>query len=164
MNLNSKVAAALNQQINAELTASYNYLSMAAYFDSCELPGFAKWFRLHSQEETEHAMRIYDFIVKRDARVTLDGISAPTTEFDSVEAAIELALKMEKKVTAQIHALFDLAHEEKEYGTQNMLHWFLEEQIEEEDLFRRVLDQVKAAGNDRWHLLTLDDQMSQRQA
>ncbi|QUS57783.1 ferritin [Pseudovibrio brasiliensis] len=164
MKLNTKVADALNQQINAELSASYVYLAVAAYFDSCELPGFAKWFRLHSKEETEHAMRIYDFIVKRDSRVTLEGISAPTVEFDSAQAAIELAMKMEVKVTEQIHALFDLAHEEKEYGTQNMLHWFLEEQIEEEDLFRRVFDQVKAAGNDRWHLLTLDDQMGQRQA
>ena len=70
---------------------------------------------------------------------------------------------MEKTVTGQIHALFDLAQSEKEYGTQTMLQWLLEEQIEEEDLFRRVLDQVKAAGDNRWHLLTLDNQMSKRE-
>lgn len=164
MKLNAKVAEALNQQINSELSASYAYLAMAAFFDSCELPGFASWFRLHSKEENDHAMRIYDFVVKRDERVTLTGITTPKVEFSCAEEAIEMALQMEHKVTSQIHALFDLAHEEKEYGTQNMLHWFLEEQIEEEDLFRRVLDQVKAAKNDRWHLLTLDDQMKQRQA
>ena len=162
MNLNQKVAAALNEQINAELQASYAYLSMAAYFDSCELPGFASWFRVHSQEEIGHAMRIYDFIVKRDGRVLLEGIAVPETEFKSAEAALQTALTMEKSVTGMIHQLVDLAHEEKEFGTQNMLHWFLEEQIDEEDLFRRILDQVKAAGDSRWHLLVLDAQLSER--
>ena len=162
MNLNPKVANALNEQINAELQASYVYLSMAAYFDSAELPGFASWFRTHSQEELEHAMRIYDFIVKRDGRVVLDGIPKPSSGFASAEAAIDAALSMEKTVTEKIHHLFDLAHEEKEFGTQNMLHWFLEEQIEEEDLFRRILDQVKAAGDSRWHLLVLDGQLGAR--
>ena len=163
MNLNPKVSHALNEQINAELKASYTYLSMAAYFDAHELPGFASWFTAHSQEETEHAKRIYDFIVKRDGRVVLDGIPAPQKDFESPEDALQTALEMEKSVTKQIHELFDLAHGEKEYGTQNMLHWFLEEQIAEEDLFRRILDQVKAAGDSRWHLLVLDGQLGSRE-
>ncbi len=136
MKLNPKVAAALNNQINAELNASYVYLSMAAWFDSHDLPGFAKWFRGHSTEETEHGMRIYDFVVKREERVELQGIAVPPVNYDSPKAVLEAALAHEKMVTAQINALFELAHEEKEYSTQNMLHWFLEEQIEEEDLFR----------------------------
>lgn len=159
MKLNSKVAAALNSQINSELNASYIYLSMAAWFDSQDLPGFAKWFRGHSQEETEHGMRIYDFIVKRDERVELQGIGVPPSEYDSPRAVLEAALAQEKIVTGQINALFELAHEEKEYSTQNMLHWFLEEQIEEEDLFRTILDKVVAAAGDRWHLLVLDKEL-----
>ena len=162
MKLNQKVADALNKQINAELQASYAYMAMAGYFDANELPGFASWFTAHSKEETGHAKRIYDFIVKRDGRVVFDGISAPQADFKSPEDALETALAMEKSVTQQIHGLFDLAHAEKEYGTQQMLHWFLEEQIEEEDLFRRILDQVKAAGDSRWHLLVLDGQLASR--
>lgn len=162
MKLNPKVAEALNKQINAELHASYVYLAMAAYFDANELPGFAAWFTAHSKEETDHAKRIYDFIVKRDGRVVLDGIAAPQKDYDSAEQALQTALDMEKMVTGQIHELFELAHAEKEFGTQNMLHWFLEEQISEEDLFRRILDQVKAAGDSRWHLLVLDGQLSTR--
>lgn len=163
MKLNPKVADALNKQINSELNASYVYLAMAAYFDANELPGFASWFTAHSHEETGHAKRIYDFIVKRDSRVALDGIAAPQKDYASPEQALETALAMEKTVTGQIHELFDLAHAEKEFGTQNMLHWFLEEQIEEEDTFRRILDQVKAAGDSRWHLLVLDGQLASRE-
>ena len=162
MKLNEKVAEALNDQIHAELNASYMYLAMAAYFDAQELPGFAAWFRAHSKEETGHAMRIYDFVVQRDGRVLLKTLEAPQVDFGSPVSAVEAALAHEKVVTAMIHKLFELAHEEKEFGTQNMLHWFLEEQVEEEDTFRRILDQVRAAGDSRWHMLVLDGQLAKR--
>lgn len=162
MKLNAKVEEALNQQINSELLASYTYLAMAAYFDGEELPGFATWFKAHSVEETAHAMRIYDFINRRDGRVVLKGIDQPSISYDSAEAVLETAVRMEKQVTQQIHDLFEVSNAEKEYGTQNMLQWFLEEQVGEEDLFRNVLSQVKAAGNDRWNLLILDKELGTR--
>ncbi len=164
MKMNPKVAEALNAQVNHEMNASYSYLSMAAYFDSIDLPGFAAWFRAHSVEETEHAMRFYDFLSKRGGRITLTGMDAPKTEFGTVSEAIAAALEMEKDVTTQINALFNLAHDEKDYSTLNMLNWFLEEQIEEEDLFATVLDQVSAAENNRWNLLMLDKQLGARPA
>ncbi len=160
MKFDQNVAAALNQQINNELQASYVYLAMAAYFDASKLPGFAKWFRAHAEEEIDHAMRIYDFIVKRDGAVSLNGVAQPEKTYASPAAALKTALAMEEDVTAQIHKLFELAHDVKEYGTQNMLHWFLEEQIDEEDLFRHLLEQVEAAGDSRWHLLTLDRELA----
>jgi ferritin len=162
MNLNKKVADALNQQINSELNASYEYLAMAAYFDSVDLPGFATWFRAHSVEETGHAMRIFDFVNQRGGRVELTAIAQPRVSYNSALEVMETALAMEGKVTAQIHALFEIAAAEKEYGTQNMLQWFLEEQVEEEDLFSSTLAQVKAADNNPWHLLVLDKQLGQR--
>ncbi len=162
MNLNKKVADALNQQINSELNASYEYLAMAAYFESVDLPGFATWFRAHSVEETGHAMRIFDFVNQRGGRVELTAISQPRVSYNSALEVMETALAMEGKVTAQIHALFEIAMAEKEYGTQNMLQWFLEEQVEEEDLFSSTLAQVKAADSNPWHLLVLDKQLGQR--
>ena len=162
MKLNAKVEDALNKQINSELHASYTYLAMAAYFDGEELPGFASWFKAHSIEETGHAMRIYDFINRRDGRVTLMGISQPASAYASPVEVLETALEMENQVTQQIHDLFEISIAEKEFGTQNMLQWFLEEQIEEEDLFRGVLAQVTAAGGDRWKLLLLDKELGAR--
>lgn len=161
MKLNERVADALNQQINSELQASYTYLAMAAYFDSKDLPGFAHWFRAHSVEETSHAMRIYDFINRRGSRIELHGIAQPAISYESAQQVLEIALKMENSVTSQIHSLFEIAADEKEYGTQNMLQWFLDEQIGEEDLFRNILNQVKAADNP-WHLLELDKQLAKR--
>ncbi|MTI02131.1 MULTISPECIES: ferritin [Alphaproteobacteria] len=162
MKMNAKVAEALNIQINNELHASYTYLAMAAYFEAQDLPGFAQWFRGHSAEEGEHAMRIFDFIAKRGGRIELDGISKPQTDYASPVEALEHALANEITVTGQINALFELAHEVKEYSTQNMLNWFLAEQIEEEDLFTSILDRVKAANGDRWNLLLLDQELGKR--
>ncbi|PIE15864.1 MAG: ferritin [Rhodobacterales bacterium] len=162
MNLNKKVADALNQQINSELKASYEYLAMAAYFESVDLPGFAKWFRAHSVEETGHAMRIFDFVNRRGGRVELTAIEQPRVEYDSAEDVMQTALAMERVVTSQIHALFEIAMAEKEYGTQNMLQWFLEEQVEEEDLFSSTLAQVQAAEAKPWNLMMLDKQLGQR--
>lgn len=159
MKIESQVSEALNAQINNELRASYVYLAMAAHFDSDNLKGFASFFRRHAGEEIDHAMRIYDFIVKRGGTVELKGIAMPDKNFHGPAAAIRTALAMEADVTGQIHKLFELAHEVKEYGTQNMLHWFLEEQIDEEDLFRDLLEQAEAAGDSRWHLMVLDNRL-----
>ncbi|NVO54291.1 ferritin [Rhodobacteraceae bacterium B1Z28] len=162
MKLNPNVAEALNQQINNELHASYTYLAMAAFFEAQDLPGFAQWFREHSAEEGTHAMRIFDFMAKRGARIEVDGIAKPKVDYDSPVEVLEHALANEETVTGQINALFELAHEVKEYSTQNMLNWFLAEQTEEEDLFSQILDKTKAANGDRWNLLLLDKELGAR--
>jgi ferritin len=164
MPLNSQVAASLNQQINNELGAAYTYLAMASYFDANDMPGFSGWFRAHAQEEIGHAMRIYEFLSKRGARVQLMGVPAPQSNFRNPVEAIATAYGREQEVTLQIHAMFELAHEVKEYGTQNMLHWFLDEQVSEEDTFRRLLTQAEAAGDDKWQIAMLDRQMRGPQA
>ena len=68
---------ALNEQLNAELYSGYLYLSMAAYFEDEDLAGFANWMRVQAQEELDHGMKFYDYIIRRGASVTLTSIKAP---------------------------------------------------------------------------------------
>lgn len=164
MQIHKDVSDLINQQINHELGAAYTYLGMSAYFDSQDLPGFAEWFRGHSQEEIDHAMRLYDFLVSCDVPVTLKGMEAPTCTYNSPAAAIAAGLEHEKMVTQQIKTMFEVAHEAKDYTTQPMLHWFLAEQVEEEDLFRQTLSEVEAAGDDRFNLVLLDKEMARKAA
>lgn len=161
MRLNQSVASIINDQINNELDAHYIYLGMAAYFDAEDLSGFARWFRAHSQEEYGHAMRLYDFLVSCDVKVSLRDLKAPSSDFKSPEHVIEAALAHEQQVTDQIKNIFRVAHEAQEYTTQPMLHWFLTEQIEEEELFRTTLNRVKAAET-RFDLLSLDAELGVR--
>ena len=79
--LKDPVEEGLNEQINAELYSEYIYLSMAAYYEEEGLPGFASWMRAQADEERAHAMRIYDYVIERDGRVTLEAIDSPPTEW-----------------------------------------------------------------------------------
>ena len=83
---------AMNEQINKELFSSYLYLSMAAYFEEKNLSGFGNWMRVQAEEEREHAMKFYDFILETGGKVTLKAIDAPKTEWNSnLEVAEEVA-------------------------------------------------------------------------
>lgn len=163
MRISKPVVDVIVDQLHHELDASYRYLGMAAYFDGQDLPGFASWFRAHSQEETDHAMRLYGFLASCGAQIRLKALDAPTVEFESPEAVIAAALEHEQKVTDQIKNIFRVATEAQEYTVHPMLHWFLNEQVEEEDLFSNVLNRVQAAAS-RFDLLTLDQELGQRPA
>lgn len=87
---------AINEQLNAEMYSGYLYLSMAAYFEDQDYPGFAQWMRVQAQEELDHAMKFYDYLNTRGARVTLTAIEAPQTEWDSIEAVFKHVLEHEQ--------------------------------------------------------------------
>lgn len=163
MRIDPKIAELLNDQIHHELTASYTYLGMAAYFDADGLEGFAKWFRIHSDEERAHAMRLFDFLSASNVPVTLKPLQAPAVSYQSASHALETALRHEEGVTDQIKSIFAAAMSAGEFTVQPLLHWFLEEQVEEEDLFDTTLERVKAATS-RFDLLTLDQEMAGRGA
>jgi len=143
MVLNSVVENTFNQQINAELYASYLYLSMSAWLEHADLPGFARFMRGQSQEEYEHAMRFLKHIEDRDGFVRLLPIEAPPTEFDSVEDVIAQALAHEAHVSVLINDIYRIAVENEDHAAQVMLHWFITEQVEEEKLFRDILAELR---------------------
>jgi len=153
---------AINEQINAELYSAYIYLSMAAYLEDQDLPGFAHWMRLQQDEEQLHAMKLFDFVLDRDGRVTLKAIGAPQSEWGSALEVFEDALAHEKKVTGLIHALYQLAVDENDYPTQSMLKWFIDEQVEEEKSASDAVAQLKMMGDFGPGLLMMDREMAQR--
>ncbi len=77
--ISNALQAAINEQINKELYSSYLYLSMAAYFEGLNLPGFAKWMYGQAAEEREHGMKFFKHVVDRGGKVTLKAIAAPQT-------------------------------------------------------------------------------------
>ncbi len=158
-----RLLSALNEQVKNELYSAYLYLGMAAYLEGENLPGMARWMRVQSREEVGHAMKLFDFIVERGGKVELAALERPATQYDSPAAAFAAALEHEQKVTAMIHHLYALALEEQDYPTQVMLHWFIEEQVEEEANVGRTAEMVAAAGGQRWALLLLDEKLAERQ-
>jgi len=160
--INEKMAQALNKQINAELYSAYLYLSMASYFESVNLPGFANWMRAKTQEELMHAMKIYDFVNEGGGRVLLKAIEQPQSEWESPLATFEAVCKHEQKVTGLINELVNLAIEAKDHTTNVFLQWFVNEQVEEEKSAGDIVGRLKLIEGSPQALYIVDKEMAQR--
>ena len=155
---------ALNEQLKQEFYSSYLYLAMAAYCDSQNLPGFSHWLRLQADEEREHAMKFYDFILDRDGRVALQTLAQPPRDFGSPSKLFEQVLAHEQEVTSLIEQLYRKASAEQDSATQIFLQWFISEQVEEEKTATQILETLRMAGDNNVALLMLDRELGARTA
>ena len=162
--MNDKMIKALNEQINNELYASYLYLSMSAWFENQNWPGFAKWMKIQSQEEYGHAMKIYDYVIERGEQVVLAAIAAPKTDWKKPLDAFKDAMAHEKKVTANFQDLTDLAIKLKDHATQIFLQWFVTEQVEEEARASDIVDKLAMVADRPGAALYLDKELGKRPA
>ena len=161
--ISDKMQEALNLQINEEFESAFTYLALSAYFESEELRGCAFWMRVQYEEELMHGSKIYDYIHDRDGQVSLSTVAAPECDPRSPLAAFELALAGEQALTAKIYTLVDLCHEVRDHGTHTFLQWFVTEQVEEEDIIRDIVKDLKRIGDSNDGLFMLDRELKQRQ-
>ena len=160
--MDPKVRNLINEQIAHEFYASYLYLAMAAHFEEQNLEGFAQWMRMQSDEEDEHAMKLFDYLVERGERIELGAIDEPPVEFGSPVDAFRAALEHEKKVTGLINDIYEAAVDAKDYPTQVMLQWFIEEQVEEEDVTGTAVERLEMAGDSNAAIMFLDAEFGKR--
>jgi len=153
---------AINEQINKEFYSSYLYLSMAAYFSDKNLPGFAKWMHVQTAEEREHGMKLYEHLVDRGGQVILKAIAAPPGQWKTTLEAFKVVQTHEAEVTASINALYELALKEKDYPAQVLLHWFINEQVEEEKNAAEIVQQLELIDAHGTAVLMLDHQLGKR--
>lgn len=160
--LNEKIEAALNTQINAELWSAYLYLSMSAHFAADGKPGFANWFKIQFDEEQGHAMRLFNYVIERGGKVELKPITKVSHSWKSPLAAFKDTLEHEQKVTAMINELVTLAREEKDYATESLLQWFVNEQVEEESTAQGYIDALEMIKDNGFGIFTLDKELRSR--
>jgi ferritin len=160
--LSKAIQDAINEQIKNELYSAHQYLSMAAYCESVNLPGFAHWMLAQAQEEREHAMKFYTFLLNRKGRVILQAIEQPVVEFGSPLEVFEQALEQEQQVTAQINELYGLTTSENDYASLAFLQWFLTEQVEEEKNVGDVLETLNMIGDEGEALFLFDRELGKR--
>jgi ferritin len=153
----------INDQIKAELDSAYLYQAMAAWCESINFRGFAAWFEKQAEEETKHAKRFYEYLVDRGGRVILKGLDTPPADFGTMEKAFKETLDHEKVVTGRINKMYELARSEKDFATEEMLNWFVKEQVEEEASAEEMLAQVKMAEGKPGNLLYLDRHAGKRE-
>ncbi|MEI7641095.1 MAG: ferritin [bacterium] len=162
MGIGKKVEDALNKQINAEFYSALLYLQMAADFEAKNLTGFANWMEVQYGEENKHAMKLRKYILVRGGKVKLTAMEAPKPSWKSALEAFEDAYAHEKKITGMIHKLLETAKDEKDYATESMLKWFVDEQVEEEAQTLQLLEIIKGMGESKNALYMLDHRLAKR--
>jgi ferritin len=160
--LSAPMQDAFNEQIKNEFYSAYIYLSMAAFFDDTNLPGMAGWMRVQAREESVHAIKIFDHLLDRGARVKLRAIPQPPVDFASPLDVFEQAYKHEQAVTKLIHDLYAKAVQEKDFASSVFLDWFVKEQVEEEKAALVIVEHLKMVAEDRPGLLMLDRELGGR--
>jgi ferritin len=147
MLISKKLEEALNQQVGAEFGASFQYISIAAYFDGEDLPQLAAFFYRQAEEEKEHAMKFAHYVVETGGQVRIPAVPETKYDFASAEECAELALEWETDVTRMINNLMDIAVNDRDYISQDFLRYFVTEQLEEISVMSTLLATVRRAGD-----------------
>ncbi len=162
--ISGRLVEAINKQINAEMYSGYLYLSMAVDFAEMNLDGFEHWMRLQAQEELDHSMRFLDYVQERGGAIELKAIEKPEVKWSTPLEAFEYVYQHECKVTGMINDLVDLAEKENDRATINMLQWFVDEQMEEEDSADDIVQKLKMVGDNPSALLMMNEKLANRPA
>ena len=160
--LSKRLHDALNAQINAELWSAYLYLSMSMDAENKGLKGVANWFFVQFREEQDHARILMNYINSRDAKVVLKPIEEVRTEWTSPLDMFKDTLEHEKVVTSMINNLAAIAAEDKDFASSNMLVWFVDEQVEEEQNAQDIIDSLKMVDDSKMGLYMIDKELAAR--
>jgi ferritin len=160
--LSTKLHAAINEQINAELWSAYLYLSMSMDAEAKGLRGVANWFYIQWLEEQDHARILMNYLNSRDANVSLKPIKPVQTEWSSILEMFQETLRHEKVVTSLINNLAAIAAEDRDFASSNMLVWFINEQVEEEESARDKIFAVEAVEGNKYGMYQLDKELASR--
>lgn len=162
--LEPSIQHAINVQMQAEFQSSYTYLAYSAHLDSMNLKGFAHWMNIQFQEEQQHALKLYDHILRRGGTIELMTLEKPVVIGENALQIFEHTLKHEQMITQKINALYKLALEKADYPLQTLLHWFIDEQVEEEENVNEILDKLRLIGDHGPNLFMLDQELGARSA
>ncbi len=158
--ISENMEKALNHQISLEAYASQYYLAMASWCDREGMEGAAQFLHFQSIEEREHMMRIFHYLSEVDGFAITPSIPQPPLTFKSIQEVFELVYEHEKKVTHSINDLVGICYKENDYNTLNFLQWYVEEQREEENQARTILDKIKLIGTGDQSLYFIDKEMN----
>ncbi len=124
--------AALNAQIAREFAAAHQYVAVGNFYTAETFPRLASFFYKQAQEEREHAMRMVNYLLDRDAAPDIGAVGSPRQSFEDHVEPIKVALEQERQVTVRINELFQIARDTRDYESESFIQWFLGEQVEEE--------------------------------
>lgn len=160
--MDEKVASLINEQINKEFYSAYLYLDFANYFERRGLQGFAHWYEVQAQEERDHAMLMYRFLLNNDQKVTFGAIASSDKKLFADLDVLKEGLEHERYVTSLINDIYAEAYATRDFRTMQFLDWFVKEQGEEEKNANDLITKMELFGSDAKGLYMLDNELKAR--
>ena len=145
MQISENITKMINGQIKAEFESAYLYQDIANYYYEKGLHGFASWFQVQAKEEVEHAEKFIAYLHQEGKNVVLGDIKKLGKDYASLEEPLQIQIDHEALVTSLIHAIYAAARKEDDFRTESFLVWFVDEQAEEEEHSRNLLQEFKFA-------------------
>lgn len=153
----------LNEQVNAEIWSAYLYLSMSLHAELQGYRGISNWFYVQSREELDHSRMIEKYMMAQERKVQLLPLAEVQTEWQSPLAMFHTALNQEKAVTKRIADIMSKAQCERDYATCSFLSWFVDEQVEEEEVCTDLVQQFEKASDAPCYFMQIDFELQKRQ-
>ena len=147
--LKEEIVEALNAQIKMEAQSSAAYLAMAAWCDGEGYDNSATFFFNQSDEERKHQLKLFHYVTDMECQAISPSTDESRHEFPSLRSVFEAALEHEIAVTDSIHDLVRTCRKHGDIATEEFLRWFVQEQIEEEFVARRILELFDVLGEDK---------------
>lgn len=157
--ISKKAEKAIINQIKNEEHSSRIYLAMASWCEVNGYQGAASFLYKHSDEERGHMLKLIRYLNDKGGTAVLQSLEMPEFKFKSLHEVFEKILKHEEFITLEINKLYESVFNEKDYTTGQFLQWYIMEQIEEESMFKGILDKFKLTGNEKGGLFMLDKEL-----
>jgi len=162
--ISQKMADRINVQINREMYSAYLYLAMGAKMTESGYTGIGKWLTVQYHEEMFHAMKFAKYLQDQGAAVKFGKIDEPKFSETGIKELFQHVYTHEQGVTASIREMVELARSEKDYATENLLAWYINEQVEEEKNDLDILQAIDLLGNSQHGLFMLNIELGKRDA
>jgi ferritin len=154
-----KIEAALNAHLTLEMAAVYHYLAVASWCETNGYEGSAAFYYKQSAEEQVHFMKVFNYINQVGGHAHVPELKKPQTAYKSILETCQRSLEAENKVTQSVYKLVEQARKENDHATEAFLKFFVDEQLEEEMQFNRLIDRIKLIGGGPQSLYYTDKEL-----
>jgi bacterioferritin len=152
---NPKVIEQLNKALREELTAINQYFLHA---EMCENWGYRKlsgFIKKQSMGEMKHAEKLIERILFLDGTPSMEPLKL--TVGANVRQAIESDLNLELSAVSEYNAAIQIAVQEKDNGTRDLLVVLLKDEESHVDFLESQLHQINELGYERYLTMQMGD-------
>ena len=159
--MSENVLDLLNEQMNFEYESAYIYKAMSAYTEDVDLDGFTTWLDIQVEEEIMHGEGMRKFLQSVGYKPHYKAINEPKDDYRSILEVLKTALEHEKEVTKKITHISNVSRDE-DARVFSFIQWYIDEQVEEEENFTKMITRLERVGDDWHYIYMLDQELGQR--